>query len=117
ANPLSPLKQYVMEMDTTALFNSSLKVTKNTSSVGGILEFVPGIALLDSTVYYWRVSLVPAQGSEYHWNESSFIYMAGNSSGVNQSHFYQHTNSTLSKMILDSTSRDWSYTTRSNEMI
>jgi hypothetical protein len=117
ANPLAPLKQYVLEMDTTALFNSSMKISKNLSSVGGILEFLPGVSLLDSVVYYWRVSLVPAPGDQYHWNVSSFMYKSGNQNGFNQSHFYQHTVSTLDKEILDSASRQWSYTTRSNEII
>src|SRR4030095_4612793 len=33
ANPLSAIRQYVMEMDTTEAFNSSLKITKTISSV------------------------------------------------------------------------------------
>ena len=117
ANPLVPLKQYVMEMDTTVLFNSPMKITKTTSSVGGILEFVPGVSLGDSVVYYWRVSLVPAPGDQYHWNSSSFMYMSGNNSGFNQSHFYQHTASSIVKEYIDSNSRDWFYTTRANEVI
>jgi len=117
ANPFSPVKQYVMEMDTTTLFNSALKVTKTISSIGGILEFVPGMALADSTVYYWRVALVPAPGDQYHWNVSSFLYIQGNVSGSNQSHFYQHTESQMVRTNLDSSSRQWGYGTRSNEMI
>jgi hypothetical protein len=117
ANPFSPLKQYVMEMDTTALFNSSLKVSRSVSSVGGVLEFVPGIALIDSTVYYWRVALVPAPGDQYHWNNASFIYMQGIASGSNQSHFYQHTESNMIRTTLDSSGRQWHYGIRSNEMI
>ena len=43
ANPFAPLTQYVMEIDTTEAFNSSLKVSKNISSIGGVFEFDPGI--------------------------------------------------------------------------
>ena len=50
-----------MEIDTTEAFNSSSKVTKNINSVGGVFEFDPGIKYQDSTVYYWRTSIVPAQ--------------------------------------------------------
>ena len=64
-----------MEIDTTEAFNSSGKVTKNINSVGGVFEFDPGIKYQDSTVYYWRTSIVPAQNGTYHWNEFSFIYI------------------------------------------
>jgi subtilase family serine protease len=39
ANPVLPLHSYVMEMDTTELFNSSLKTTQTIASVGGVIEF------------------------------------------------------------------------------
>ena len=108
ANPLSSQKQYVMEMDTTELFNSSAKVSKTISSLGGLLEFDPGISLHDSTVYYWRTALVPA-GGDYHWNESSFIYLATSSIGFNQSHYYQHQKSTLERISLSPVSRNWNF--------
>jgi len=108
ANPLSTLKQYVMEIDTTELFNSSLKVTKTISSVGGLLEFDPGLALHDSTVYYWRTSLVPAAGADYHWNTSSFIYIAGSSAGFNQSHYFQHLKSDVDRISLGA-DRNWKF--------
>ena len=109
ANPLSTLKQYTVEIDTTELFNSSLKVSKTISSVGGLLEFDPGINLHDSTVYYWRTSLVPATGGQYHWNASSFIYLAASSGGFNQSHYYQHTKSELERMVYVPDDRTWIY--------
>jgi hypothetical protein len=109
ANPLSTLKQYAMEIDTTELFNSSLKVNKTISSVGGLLEFDPGISLHDSTVYYWRTSLVPASGGVYHWNTSSFIYLAASSQGFNQSHYYQHAKSTLERMTYSAGTRTWAF--------
>jgi flagellar hook assembly protein FlgD len=117
ADPLSPVKSYVMEMDTTALFNSPLKVSGSISSIGGILEFTPGVSLLDSTVYYWRVALVPTPGNQYHWNVSSFIYIPGSIGGSNQSHFHQHTESSVIRATLDSASRQWHFGTRSNELI
>ncbi|HTL09627.1 MAG TPA: C25 family cysteine peptidase [Chitinophagaceae bacterium] len=108
ANPLSGLKQYVMEMDTTELFNSSLKVSKTVSSVGGLLEFDPGISLQDSTVYYWRTALQPAAGGEFHWNNSSFVYLAASSPGFNQSHYYQHLKSDVKRITL-AANRQWEF--------
>jgi len=111
ANPFAPSTQYLMEMDTSALFNSSSKISKNISSIGGVLEFDPGIIYRDSTVYYWRTSIVPSQNGQYHWNQFSFIYIDSASStlGFNQSHYYQHIGSSLNNILLDSASREWKF--------
>ncbi len=116
ADPTSPTRQYVMEIDTTELFNSSLKATRTVSSLGGIIEFDPGTSFRDSTVYYWRVAPVPTDGSTYHWNESSFVYIANSSFGYNQSHVYQHLQSSTDRIYLDSNSRTWNYKDRSSAM-
>jgi len=103
ANPLSGLRQYTMEIDTTELFNSPLKKTYNQSGLGGIVEFRPSnLIFADSTVYYWRVAMVPLGTANYIWNQSSFIYLAGSSSGFNQSHYYQHLKSVYNNIQLDS---------------
>ena len=111
ADPLSPASQYVMELDTTTLFNSTAKITKNVTSIGGVLEFDPGLSYQDSAVYYWRVAKVPSPGDVYKWNGFSFVYIDPNHSvgGSNQSHFYQHTESTLQGLVLDSTSRRFNF--------
>jgi hypothetical protein len=112
ANPLAPVTQYIMEMDTTENFNSPLKVSKNISSVGGLFEFDPGITYRDSTVYYWRTSIVPGQGGQYHWNEFSFIYIDSSRStvGFNQSHYFQQLQSTGNGMSL-AEDRNWHFGT------
>jgi Peptidase family C25/CARDB len=115
ANPLSTLKQYSMEMDTTELFNSPAKISKTISSVGGLLEFDPGISFQDSTVYYWRTSLVPGTGGTYHWNESSFIYLSASSPGFNQSHYYQHLKSGVDRISLAS-DRNWKFGSINNNL-
>ncbi len=109
ANPLSPLRNYIMEMDTTELFNSSFKITKNLASVGGVLEFDPSITFKDSSVYYWRVAQVPASGP-YIYSNSSFIYLANGSAGFNQSHIYQQTHNTLNKLSIDTLKRQYNFT-------
>jgi len=108
ANAILPMSQYVMELDTTELFNSSFKITKTVTSVGGEIEFDPGIIFTDSTVYYWRVAPVPSSGS-YVWNTSSFVYLAGSSYGFNQLHLYQHLKSSVNNIYIDSASRQWKY--------
>lgn len=112
ANPLVESRQYLMEMDTTELFNSSLKVSRTATSAGGLIEFDPGIAFTDSTVYYWRVA--PSTAAATRWNTASFIYLAGNSRGFNQSHVFQHKKSSLKNIYIDSVSRKWKFADNPN---
>lgn len=101
ANPLSGMRQYKMEIDTTELFNSAFKKTYNTSGVGGIVEFSPtNITFTDSTVYYWRVAMVPVGTTPIIWNGFSFTYLANSSPGFSQSHYYQHLKSTYTDITL-----------------
>jgi hypothetical protein len=109
ANPLSQTKQYRMEIDTTDFFNSSFKRTVNKTSVGGLLDFDPGITFTDSTVYYWRVSPLDGTGNPSKWDEASFVYLPNSDLGFNQSHFYQHTKSFSERVFIDSTNRTWEY--------
>ena len=109
ANPFTPTNQYTMEFDTTALFNSAFKITKTIASVGGALEFDASVIFKDSTVYFWRVSPVPSNGV-YRWNNSSFVYLQNaTTSGYNQSHFYQHTESSLNNLVADTLNRKFDF--------
>ena len=109
ANPLSGQRQYVMEVDTTELFNSSFKKSYNKSGVGGIVEFTPtNLNFTDSTVYYWRVSIVPLGTADYIWNSFSFIYLPNSSTGFNQSHYYQHLKDNYTNIVLG-TDRKFSF--------
>ncbi len=107
ANPFSPVKDYRMEIDTSALFASPL-ASRTVTSAGGAFSFDPGITFQDSTVYYWRVAPVPGSGP-FNWNTSSFIYLAGSSEGFNQSHYYQHQESEKERINLVEQGREWVY--------
>ena len=110
ADPFSPTKAYVMEIDTTQLFNSAFKRTREINSTGGVLEFDPGFNYQDNTVYYWRVAVKPASGlpGDYHWNKSSFAYLANSSLGANQSHYYQQLASDTQNIKL-TPARKWEF--------
>jgi len=108
ANPFSTPRQYNMELDTTELFNSPLKVSKTVNSTGGVLEFTPGITFTDSTVYYWRVSPAPTSGSPV-WNSASFIYLSTSELGFSQAHYFQHSKSDNKQILLDQQTRKWKY--------
>lgn len=113
ANPFATSKTYLVEVDTTALFNSPLKYTQNKISVGGLIEFDNGISLQNNTTYYWRVAV---QGSSVFWNVSSFTYKNSGSVGFEQKHFYQHTESALNSISLDSSSRKFEFKNKSNNL-
>ena len=115
ANPLTSNKQYVMEIDTTALFNSVFKISKTITSPGGLLEFDPGITYVDKKVYYWRVSPTPQGNSTFVWNTASFIYINGPKEGFNQSHRYQHADSKTERMSLNENGK-WVFGTRNNHL-
>ncbi len=113
ANPLSGLRQYVMEVDTTELFNSSFKKSYNQNGLGGVVSFTPSnIVFSDSTVYYWRVAMVPINNAVYIWSNSSFIYLSSSTEGVNQSHYYQFKNNVYDNMVLEA-DRKFAFKTRS----
>ncbi len=101
ANAMSTQRQYLMELDTTQLFNSSFKKVYNASGTGGTVQFTPSnVTFADSTVYYWRVAVVPINNANVIWNGFSFVYLPSSSVGVNQSHYYQHLGSTYENMSL-----------------
>lgn len=116
ADPFSISKQYVLEIDTTASYNSSQKKTIIVSAVGGLIEFKPQISYLDSTVYFWRTALVPTENNPYIWNQSSFLFKREVEEGFNQSHAYQHTDSKGEGIYMDSTTRSWQFNEQSNDV-
>jgi hypothetical protein len=102
ANVLGGNKNYIIEVDTTELFNSSFKKTLTKSATGGLLEFrIPGFSMLDSTVYYWRTAPVSASGNDLIWNNSSFVYLPNSTTGYNQSHYYQFKKNIFRDISLD----------------
>jgi hypothetical protein len=113
ANPLAAARNYVMEIDTTALFNSPIKFSQTKNSSGGIIEFDNGITLQNNVTYYWRVA---PQTSKPRWNVSSFTYNSTGSTGFKQQHFYQHTESSFNRLTLDSASRKFFYNNKLNNL-
>ncbi len=110
ANPLLGTSNFIMQIDTTELFNSAFKKTYNNTSVGGLIEFTPtNLTFTDSSVYYWRTAVVPASGDTI-WNKFSFVYLPNSSAGFNQSHYYQHLKSSYDANIFLDNNRKLKYT-------
>ncbi|MBP6022211.1 putative type IX secretion system sortase PorU2 [Ferruginibacter sp.] len=118
SNPLLQQRQYVMEIDTTELFNSPFKKTYNAAGTGGVIDFKPtNITFTDSTVYYWRTSIVPVNNNNVIWNVSSFVYLPASTNGWNQSHVYQHFKSAYTNITLDSASRNFKFNPRTSIIV
>ncbi|MEO6819276.1 MAG: C25 family cysteine peptidase [Ginsengibacter sp.] len=103
-------KDYDLDIDTTQLFNSPVKVRRTLNSTGGLLEFDAGFPFKDNTVYYWRVATRPVSGldGDYRWNNSSFIYLANGGPGAGQSHYFQHLSSDTERITLNA-NRKWQF--------
>lgn len=91
-NPFVQQGHFIFQIDTTENFNSPLLHTTNITQSGGVVAWQPSIALVDSTVYYWRTSVDTIGGKEISWHNASFVYLAGSSTGWNQSHYFQFKN-------------------------
>ena len=90
SDPFSLQQTSIFQIDTNDYFINPIAQTTITHT-GGVVEWTPPLTLTDSTVYYWRVSKVPASGNNYNWKESSFIYIPGKF-GWSQAHFFQFKN-------------------------
>lgn len=108
ANPTATNKTYVMEMDTSRLFNSPAKITRSVTSTGGLIKFVPGISLTDSTVYYWRLAIGPVTAGT-RWLSSSFIPFGGAESGFGQGHYYQYTDDAINGLSINASNRKFEF--------
>lgn len=110
ANPLATTRKFYFQIDTTERFNTSVLRADSVVSNGGSISFQPAaLIFLDSTVYYWRVGMRPQEGSAIIWNQSSFLYSSGVSTGFAQSHYFQHKRSLFEKIILDTTTRRFQF--------
>jgi hypothetical protein len=113
-NPFSLARTYKMEIDTTELFNSPIKVTKTNFSAGGVLEFDPGFSFVNNRTYYWRVA--PDGLVATRWNTSSFIYRSGSSPAMEQSHLYQNFKSGLEGLAYDSSTRKYNFISKKHNL-
>ncbi len=113
-NPLSESREYVLEIDTTELFNSTQKITKKKTSKGGVVAFEPPYNFVDATTYYWRVAATAA--TEPNWKVASFTFNSGASAGFQQGHFYQNSKSALKNILYDSASKNYSFTSNNHNL-
>ncbi|MBK9255902.1 MAG: hypothetical protein IPM42_10475 [Saprospiraceae bacterium] len=102
--------KYLFEIDTTALFNSPLKIREEIVAEGGLIGWKPTVNYVPNTVYYWRVSpdsINPEVG--YLWQQSSFIYIPNSLNGWNQSHYYQLIANNGEKLVNLDSNREYKF--------
>ncbi len=100
-NAFAKAETFVMELDTTAEFDSPLFLREYFTGFRGMLKWKPYFNFVPGTVYYWRVSTEPSQGESYVWDTSSFLYKPGGERGWNQSHYYQYLRDTFDGMTIN----------------
>lgn len=102
-------KLYLFDIDTTELFNSTLKESASVMAKGGVIRWQPENPFLDSTVYYWRVSPDTTGKDEAGWRSSSFIHLSDRGPGWNQSHYFQYLKDEFRDLVIDSQTRRFEY--------
>lgn len=90
SDALAPERKYLLEIDTTHLFDSPLRERTEIVQRGGVIKWTPTLPLKDSTVYYWRISPDSTEAEiGYVWEASSFTYIEGIGHGWGQGHWGQ----------------------------
>lgn len=104
-DPFAAPRPYIMQIDTTDLFNSPLMEQHIVTAPGGVVQWQPGAIydinnVRDSTVFFWRCSLDSSAAGGYNWHGASFQHLSGKQ-GWGQSHFFQFKDDGLSLMSYD----------------
>jgi hypothetical protein len=83
-------KDYVVELDTTHIFNSPYKQTFNINAPTALVRQVVNLLPQDSTVYYWRAKINAPDSLGGTFEKRSFTYFASSPLGWNQTKFAQY---------------------------
>lgn len=98
---LAPERTYLLEIDTTALFDSPLKQRAAITQRGGVIKWTPTLPWQDSTAYFWRISPDSTDAQVgYTWEGSSFTYIEGSPEGWGQGGYWQLIQDSLVNMHL-----------------
>ncbi len=109
-DPLAPLTNWRMELDTSAAFASPQLLTTNIIQGGGVVQWELPIQLENDQVYFWRCAADNTPEEEYNWRTSSFQFQEGET-GWGQSHFDQFAFNTYSGIDYNETEQRIDFTT------
>ncbi len=115
-NALLDQQNYIIQIDTTELFNSPIMEQAQINSSGGLISYAPSITKIPNAVYYWRVSPVTTINNLGPlWSNSSFVYIPSSPEGWNQSHYFQYLKDDLSTLIVDE-DRRWQFAAQAKDL-
>ncbi len=115
SDPFAPSRQYVFQIDTAHTFDSPMLNTTEITTTGGVAQWTPPMAWIDSTVYYWRTSLDSSHTGEYNWLTHSFQYIQGKE-GWAQAHFPQFLKNSFLFMEPRESSRQFNFINITNQI-
>lgn len=110
-NLLRMNNQFIIEVDTSPLFNSPwLRRTQPAITAGNVARWNVGLIGSDSTVYYWRARLNLPTNQGGFWESRSFIHIQNGTEGWSQSHHPQfYSSSSTHQIDLDSANRRFEF--------
>jgi len=114
-NGLRPAGSFIMQIDTTELFDSPLYRETTIEATQSTLEWQPDIIHEVGQVYYWRVlqnQTGLGQARSGSIPTRSFVYDPESRPGWHQSHYYQWLQDNQIKLVLDPDDRTWSFDSR-----
>lgn len=95
-NFLGEMQDFIIQIDTTNSFNSSLLQEHKIKNKNGLISQAVQLLEKEEVVYYWRISI---DESRKAWRGSSFVYASQeNEGGWNQSHYQQYTDDSLARL-------------------
>lgn len=109
-------QRYLMQIDTTAEFNSLLRRDTAFFTVGGLLTWQPRLPMFDSTVYYWRIAVDSIVGNDRNWQTSSFTYLPNRAPGWRQGHYFQFLDNDFSSLDFSQTDRQLQFSENSTDL-
>jgi hypothetical protein len=109
ADLLSESRTFIVELDSSAGFDSPFKQAKLIDAKE-IAEWQVVIPDIDSLVIYWRSKYTePKPGEEEEWETSSFTYIDNSPEGWSQIDFPQFENSLLNGIEADTVNKVWKF--------
>ncbi len=104
-------QSFILEIDTTAYFNSPIKESETIEGEPGVIEWnTQTIPYITNTVYYVRsASKSTPDQTEFNWNNSSFLYNPNLPTGWSQSHYFQFLRDQYITMGIDEEDRQFKF--------
>lgn len=109
SNLMAPERTFIIEVDTTRLFNSLFK-KQFSIAAKGLARLSVTLLDIDSTAYYWRSRLTnPGPDESDEWELSSFSFIQGSEEGWGQINFDQFFANSLIGLNKDPLAKKFSF--------